>query len=81
MQSQTTRSLQQQDDASDFTIMGFLLDDPGPWSEDELARLFREPLSVKDGLNRLVAEGMVHRLDGFVFTTRIARQAHDIYQG
>jgi hypothetical protein len=81
MQGNDTRSIQEQDDASDHAIMGFLLDDPGPWCEVELTREFSNPLSVEDGLNRLACEGMIHRLDGFVFASRTAKQAHAIYQG
>ncbi len=82
MQGNDTRSIQEQDDASDFAIMGLLLDDPGLWSEDELKRQFKKPLAAVDSLNRLVGEGMIHRVDGgFVFASRVARQAHSIYLG
>ena len=81
MHDQSTSTLRGQDDASDHAIMGFLLDDPGPWSEIELKRQFQKPLAVEDGLSRLVCEGMIHRLAGFVFASRTAKQAHSTYQG
>ena len=82
MQSDSsTVSAVAQDDASDHAIMGFLLDDPGPWSEGELKRQFQKPLAIEDGLNRLVGEGMIHRLDGFVFASRTAKTAAAIFEG
>jgi hypothetical protein len=55
-------------------VLGLLLqrDGPGIWSEDELARAVGKPMDVEDAIVRLYGEGLIHRLDGFVFATRAA---------
>lgn len=45
---------------------------PGIWSEQELARAIGTPMDVEDAIVRLHGEGLIHRLDGFVFATRAA---------
>lgn len=70
-----------QDDASDRTVIDALIDDPGPWAVVELQREFLNPLTVEDCLNRLAGRGFVHRFDGFVFASRTAREAADIFEG
>lgn len=46
----------------------------GPWTIDELVR----DLGIKghDAANRLVAKGMAHRLERFVFASSAGRYAH-----
>jgi len=61
--------------------MDVLLDDPGPWAVEELQREFLAPIAVVDSINRLAGVGMVHRLDGFVFATRTAKQAAALFEG
>ena len=75
------RTPAEQDDVADRSIMYVLLDDPGPWAVEELQREFLAPIAVVDSLNRLAGVGMVHRLDGFVFATRTAKQAAALFEG
>jgi hypothetical protein len=55
-------------------VLGLLLqsDGPGIWSEDELARAIGKPMDVEDAIVRLHGEGLIHRLNGFVFAARAA---------
>lgn len=75
------RTPAEQDDVADRAIMDVLLDDPGPWAVEELQREFLAPIAVVDSINRLAGVGMVHRLDGFVFATRTAKQAAALFEG
>ena len=75
------RTPAEQDDVADRSIMDVLLDDPGPWAIEELQREFLAPIAVVDSINRLAGVGMVHRLDGFVFATRTAKQAAALFEG
>jgi hypothetical protein len=75
------RTPAEQDDVADRSIMDVLLDDPGPWAVEELQREFLAPIAVVDSINRLAGVGMVHRLDGFVFATRTAKQAAALFEG
>ncbi len=56
------------------SVLGLLLqsDGPGIWSEEELARAVGKPMDVEDAIVRLHGEGLIHRLDGFVFAARAA---------
>lgn len=74
------RTPAEQDDVADRSIMDVLIDDPGPWAVEELQREFLAPIAVLDSLNRLAGVGMVHRLDGFVFATRTAKQAAALFE-
>lgn len=40
-----------------------------------------DELRAQDGLARLVAAGLIHRLGEFVFTTRAAGRAHAVCRG
>jgi hypothetical protein len=64
----------EQDDRIDGSILAMLLDDDAqrPWTDDEVAREVGHANATLDSLGRLVAAGLVHRLDGFVFATRAA---------
>jgi hypothetical protein len=74
------RTPAEQDDVADRSIMDVLIDDPGPWAVEELQREFLAPIAVLDSLNRLAGVGMIHRLDGFVFATRTAKQAAALFE-
>jgi len=70
------------DDVSERAIMDALIDDPGPWTVEEVQREFSNPIAVLDGLARLAGVGMIHRIgDEFVFATRTAKQAASIFEG
>ena len=66
----------QQDSETDRAIMDLLLiDSPGPWAVDEIAREIGDANDARDGLARLARGGLIHRLEGFVFASRAAAQA------
>ena len=77
MQTKATRSLDEQDADTDRAILTMLLADPIPWKTDEVVRELADPRDAEDGLSRLYAAGLIHRLaDGFVFPTRAAARAN-----
>lgn len=49
------------------------------WSVDELARELSDAF-VEDRVGRLAGAGLVHRLGDFVFPTRTARRARELYR-
>lgn len=76
-----TRSVAAIEADTDRALLTVLLDDPGLWAVEEVEREMSDPLKAVDGLARLGAVGLVHRLEGFVFASRAAKQAHTIYHG
>jgi hypothetical protein len=62
----------------DSAILGLLVD-PGasrPWSVEEVAREIGDPVATADGLARLTAAGLTHRIaEGFVWASRAALYA------
>ncbi len=48
----------------------------GPWTNDELRRELG--LAGHDAADRLVAKGLAHRLEGFVFASASGRHAHSL---
>jgi hypothetical protein len=70
-------SLDEQDADTDRTILMMLLADPVPWKTEEVLREMANPVQAEDGLGRLHAAGLIHRIgDGFVFPTRAAARAN-----
>jgi hypothetical protein len=57
---------------TDRMVLMLLLDEPGLWSLDEISREISTVPDVEDGINRLHAVGLVHKLDQFAFATRAA---------
>lgn len=51
----------------------------GPWTRHELERELG--IRGQDAADRLVAKGMAHRLEGFVFASASGRYAHQIAEG
>ncbi len=45
---------------------------PGLWSIEELAREIGKPIDIADSVHRLHGQGLVHRLEDFVFATHAA---------
>ena len=62
------------DDLIDKAVLTLLLASrfPGLWSVEELKREIGRPIEVHDALVRLNGQGLIHRLDDFVFVTRAA---------
>lgn len=66
----------------DRNVLNLMLDDPWPWSLDEIARELRSTIAAQDAVTRLADAGLLHRLDsGFVFPTRSARRADELGLG
>jgi hypothetical protein len=67
-------------DSEDWTALSLLLglDVPGPLSVDEIARAIGDPIAVPDSLERLRADGLIHRCGPYAWPTRAARRFHAI---
>jgi hypothetical protein len=83
MQDQSTSSTREDratldvagtDDLIDKSVLTLLLASrfPGLWSVEELKREIGRPIEVHDALVRLNGQGLIHRLDDFVFVTHAA---------
>jgi hypothetical protein len=62
----------------DSAILGLLVDLEAqrPWSVDEVAREIGDEVATADGLARLTAAGLTHRIsEGFVWASRAALHA------
>jgi hypothetical protein len=77
MHAQSSPTPASDEDRIDASILAFLADpdEQRPWSDEEVAREVGDRLVAGDALARLHRLGLVHRLGGFVFATRPARQA------
>jgi hypothetical protein len=62
-------------------VLYMLIQDPFPWTIDELGREFGDRGDISDAVAELVTEGLVHRFGEFVIPTRTARRADELYQG
>jgi hypothetical protein len=69
----------EQEQHTDAVVLEILLDDPRLYSVDEVEREIGSR-EARDGLNRLHAGGLIHRLDNFVWATRAAIKAEEIQQ-
>jgi hypothetical protein len=69
-------SVAEQESHTDSVILGLLLDEGSerPWSVDEMALEVGD--DAEDGLARLHAVGLVHRVATFVWASRAAVAAH-----
>jgi predicted transcriptional regulator len=63
----------------DDEVLFLLFSSPYPWSVDELAREL-DDACAPDRVARLAAAGLVYRLGEFVFPTRAARRARELYR-
>lgn len=78
MQAQDTATPSDQDKRRDVAVLGVLLDSRHPLAVEEVAREVSDEIDAVDSLARLVAAGLVHRLDGFVFPTRACARAGEL---
>jgi len=77
MHDQSTHDPEQVDSA----ILGLLVDPKAqrPWSVDEVAREIGDEVATADGLARLTAAGLAHRIgEGFVWASRAALHAESL---
>jgi hypothetical protein len=66
-------------DRADHVLLATLTADDShrPWSVDEIARQAGE--DPTDALNRLAADGLIHRLGDFVWAARAAVRAEELH--
>jgi len=62
------------DDQTDRLVLTLLLSSqfPGLWSVEELKREIGRPIDVVDAIHRLHGQGLIHRLEEFVFASHAA---------
>jgi hypothetical protein len=65
----------------DNLILTLMLDEPYPWTVEEIGREIRDPGYATDAVSRLASAGLVHRLGEFVYPTRTARRAAELQVG
>jgi hypothetical protein len=68
-------------DRREKMVLAMMLEDPFPWTVEEIGRALNNQGYASDSVDKLAGAGLVHRLDGFVFPTRAARRADEIYDG
>ena len=68
-------------DGNEKAVLIMLLEDRLPWTLDELGRELRGRGEAADAVSALAGAGLVHRHGDFVFPTRAARRADDLYDG
>ena len=66
----------------DALLLQLLNEAAGPWHVGELEREFgRRRVEVRDGLARLLAAGLAHRIDGdYWFASAAGRYANDLWE-
>jgi hypothetical protein len=69
------------DAACDCAVLDYMLLSPWPWTLEELGREVGDHTEAIDAVARLTGAGLVHRLDRFVFPTRVARRAEELRIG
>jgi hypothetical protein len=69
-------------DLAEHVILHLMLDEPapGPWSTEELARVYGDPVQTADALASMHAMGVIHRHRQFVWPTRTAARTAQIEQ-
>jgi hypothetical protein len=63
----------------DSLVLHTMCEEPGPWTKEELRREFDGNLDAEDALARLVARGLVVKLEGdFFAATASGRYAQEV---
>jgi hypothetical protein len=79
MQEKGIGPVADQDAATDEAIMGLLVEDRGPWAIAEVQRMIGSEIATADSLARLRRGGLVHQCGEFVFASRTALEAADLW--
>jgi hypothetical protein len=79
MQEKGIGPVADRDAATDEAIIGLLVEDRGLWSTGEVERMIGNQLAAADGLARLRRGGLIHRCRDFVFASRTALEAADLW--
>lgn len=68
-------------DRREKTVLALLLQDPFPWTVEEIGRELDSQRYAVDSVASLAGAGLVHRLGEFVFPTRAARRSDELHEG
>jgi hypothetical protein len=68
-------------DRRERTVLYLLIQDPFPWTIEELGREVGDQGGMSDAVAALVSTGLVHRSGEFVIPTRSARRSDELYEG
>lgn len=79
MQEKGIGPVADRDAATDEAIIGLLVEDRGLWSTDEVARTIGNEIATADALARLRRGGLVHQCGDFVFASRSALEAAELW--
>ncbi|HWO83267.1 MAG TPA: hypothetical protein VNM38_05690 [Solirubrobacterales bacterium] len=79
MQEKGIGPVADRDAATDEAIISLLVEDRGRWSTGEVERMIGNRLAAADGLARLRRGGLVHQCGDFVFSSRTALEAADLW--
>lgn len=79
MQEKGIGPVADRDAATDEAIMGLLVEDRSLWAISEVERMIGNQLAAADGLARLRRSGLVHQCGEFVFASRAALEAADLW--
>jgi hypothetical protein len=79
MQEKGIGPVADRDAATDEAIIGLLVEDRGLWATGEVERMIGSQLAAADSLARLRRGGLVHQCGDFVFASRTALEAADLW--
>lgn len=79
MQAKDIGPVADRDAATDEAIIGLLVEDRGIWSTGEMQRGIGDEIAAGDSLARLRRAGLVHQCGEFVFASRTALEAADLW--
>jgi hypothetical protein len=79
MQDKGIGPVADRDAATDEAIIGLLVEDRGLWSTGEMQRVIGDEIAATDSLARLRRGGLVHQCGDFVFASRTALEAADLW--
>jgi hypothetical protein len=68
-------------DRRERMVLYLLIQDPSPWTIEELGREVGDQRGTSDAVAALVSTGHVYRLGEFVIPTRSARRSDELYEG
>ena len=79
MQEKGIGPVADRDAATDEAIMGLLVEDRGPWATGGVQRMIGSEIATADSLARLRRGKLVHQCGEFVFASRTALEAADLW--
>lgn len=63
----------------DYLVLATMCEEPGPWTKAEVRREFDGNIDAEDAVPRLVARGLVVKVEGeFFAATAAGRYAHEV---